>query len=70
MKICKFYWFVSLKGYETVYIGVVIFDVLRFLVLGLKKKKVCVCFYVNKSSVIWLELKKKIFFMFFFYCSK
>lgn len=48
MKICKFYWFVSLKGYETVYIGVVIFDVLRFLVLGLKKKKFVFVFMLIK----------------------
>lgn len=63
MKTCKSHWFASLKGYETVYIGVVIFDILRFLSLGLKKK-VCVCLHANKSSVVWSEFKKKISYFF------
>lgn len=48
MKTSKSHWSASLKGYETVYIGVVIFDVLRFLALGLKKKKFVSAFMLIK----------------------
>lgn len=47
-KTCKSHWSASLKGYEMVYIGVVIFDVLRFLALGLKKKKFVSAFMLIK----------------------